>query len=896
MSQKRWSIAFAPEAEAGLYQVTVRRSGAVHRFKTRLPPDISDLWLEDGATQSTRSFRGSAAELTPETRFFQAANMPTLKDIGERVLESIFDLGGTGEGTKIVGALEDRIADNEGIELEIDLSQTAELSGIPWESLYLRSRDRFLAIGTTSNIVRKLDAQSDLPAPIERPVRILVVAANPWRDLKTDVELGNIEARIDRLVAKDAGGFEIKSLPNADRDQLRRTINEWQPHIIHYIGHSGFADGEGYLALETGEEGTGDKLKAETFRNMLLNRRPWLVVLNSCQSGQTSGEAPMAGVAQNLLQRINVPFVIGMQQPVSDEAAINFSQEFYTALLGGETIANAVTLGRCAIASDDDVRTQVELITPALYTSGETDRIQFIDPPAAAVAAAAAGASGEPAAQGGEEWLSMMSRKASDLASIFSSLKVVAPVAMVALSYFGFDYFKAADEPAPAPAPVQSAAPVAVPTVVVNVAPATVPTDTPSAGPQDAQIGRDTPNGGPPPRFAAENDWPQPASGPRQTPSIGFAEEIEWPVTASGPPEMAERTIPTRPTEGTADGVSGEFVGEGAPRRVVRRVVRPIPTNGTATYTPETAYTNTDYSGTGGGGYAYVPDPQMAANPRFANVTAPAPLMELGGSFGGAEPMMEPQRHEANYRSDELTPVVSTDAWPEDLAGYRAPAFCDGLATTVQFDLGAATLNDQDRMRLQNLGDNIACPKSGLLVAGLTDSSGPDEFNSDLSMERAKVVADVIIDTPNGKQLLVADLQGYGERYPIIDAGDGAVEPANRRAEVYLASRCPYAPAPGNYLSFDPTSWKGGIAGATLPKIDDWNGEAAYIYYFARNPAEFDDEFADATMLDMAQYVAAETGLPPGAIVPMKMGPFCLHPNQNTRLDVTFEGGKFDPN
>ena len=386
MTQKRWSIAFAPAGE-GEYQVTVRRSGAVHRFTAKLPPDISELWSKAEEAEATnRSFRKAPEGIPDEAMFFQAANLPTLKEIGERVLNTVFDVEQSSEGPKIIGALEDRIADNEGVQIEIDLSQTAELSGIPWESFYLRSRDRFLAIGTTSNIVRRLDTQSEVPKSIERPIRILVAAANPHKDLDTSAELANIRKRIDNLVTEGSDDFVIEELPAATRDDFRRMVNDWRPHIVHYIGHSSFRDDTGYLYFEspTGQE--SDAVSAEMLRNMLLNRRPWMVVLNSCRSGETSGDDPMGGVAQNLLQRLNIPFVVAMQQPVSDDAAIRFSQDFYAALTSGESIADAVTLGRCAISNDHDERTQVELITPALYTSGDTDRIAFVEQAPAAAA------------------------------------------------------------------------------------------------------------------------------------------------------------------------------------------------------------------------------------------------------------------------------------------------------------------------------------------------------------------------------------------------------------------------------------------------------------------------------------------------------------------------------
>lgn len=426
MTQQRWTITFAP-LDAGEYQVTVKRSGSVHRFKTRLPPDISDLWTTETKSAGTvRSFRSGIETMSPEAQFFGAGNMPTLKEIGERIMDAMLDVGNGTEGIKVLGALEDRVADASGLELQFDLSQTPELSGIPWEAAYLKSKDRFLAIGTSSNVVRKLDAQSELPPPIERPIRILVAAANPYDDLNTGFELGNIERRIQELVASGDTDFEVEALQGTTREQFRRKVIDWQPHIIHYIGHSAFKDGSGYLYFEAeGEDKKSDRVSAEVLRNILLNRRPWVVVLNSCESGKTSSEHPMGGVAQDLLGRINIPFVVGMQQPVSDDAAIAFSQDFYAALTDGETIACAVSLGRNAIATQADERTQIELITPALYTSGETDRIAFVESNAAAGTAAVAAAAADSGGKSGG-FLSNVDTKLKVVVSIIGSVGIIA--------------------------------------------------------------------------------------------------------------------------------------------------------------------------------------------------------------------------------------------------------------------------------------------------------------------------------------------------------------------------------------------------------------------------------------------------------------------------------------
>ena len=383
MSEKRWNISFSPRGE-GEYDVEVRRSEGMvpDRFTTKIPPDIDDLVQEaQSETGPTRSFRSDTDTLPPEARLFSADDMPTLKEVGDRILNCMFDVGNGVAGYEVLGVLKNEIAENDGLELHIDLSRAPELSSIPWESMYLKSTDSFLAISKTSNIVRRMDAQRQLPPPIDRPIRLLVVSANPKEDLNTALEMGNIAKRIDQLISAGKDDFEIETIPNATRQNFRDKVGEFHPHIIHYIGHSSFDDreGEGYLYFETGEKGVSDHVTADELRNMLINDRPWLVVLNSCESGITSIERPMAGVAQNLLCRLNIPFVVAMQQPISDDAAISFSQKLYAELTAGETVANAVTAGRSAIFTDADIRTKLEIITPALYTTGAADRLHFAE-------------------------------------------------------------------------------------------------------------------------------------------------------------------------------------------------------------------------------------------------------------------------------------------------------------------------------------------------------------------------------------------------------------------------------------------------------------------------------------------------------------------------------------
>jgi outer membrane protein OmpA-like peptidoglycan-associated protein len=151
---------------------------------------------------------------------------------------------------------------------------------------------------------------------------------------------------------------------------------KWKPHIIHFIGHGGFDDEKGLIFLHSGKDPAArDAIDSASLRELVRKDPPWLVVLNSCLSGAAAKADPFAGAAQNLI-RANIPFVVAMQAPISDDAAVQFSQDFYAALASGETVATAVSSGRNGIRTLEDESLQAELITPVLYSTGKAERIK----------------------------------------------------------------------------------------------------------------------------------------------------------------------------------------------------------------------------------------------------------------------------------------------------------------------------------------------------------------------------------------------------------------------------------------------------------------------------------------------------------------------------------------
>jgi hypothetical protein len=124
----------------------------------------------------------------------------------------------------------------------------------------------------------------------------------------------------------------------------------------------------GVLLMEN-EEGGPEPVGAATLSAWLHDEPLRLVVLNACKSATTalrSGEHPFAGIATALI-REGVPAVVAMQFPISDKAAIIFSQTFYQRLAWvsqSMALAEAARSSIRAIASSRNGRRRCSIFAP----------------------------------------------------------------------------------------------------------------------------------------------------------------------------------------------------------------------------------------------------------------------------------------------------------------------------------------------------------------------------------------------------------------------------------------------------------------------------------------------------------------------------------------------------
>ena len=171
--------------------------------------------------------------------------------------------------------------------------------------------------------------RSQLLTQPTQPKKILILAAIP-HGLRLDREMREIEESIRRAVQRDL--FEICIRTAVRHQDIRRAIAEEQPQIVHFCGH-GMEDGS--LLLED-EGGKNKPVLPEALASLFELHAEYVkcVLLNACYS-----EKPAVAISKY------IDYVIGMNNPIEDRAAIAFARGFYDGL-GYKISGNQDTIQR----------------------------------------------------------------------------------------------------------------------------------------------------------------------------------------------------------------------------------------------------------------------------------------------------------------------------------------------------------------------------------------------------------------------------------------------------------------------------------------------------------------------------------------------------------------------
>ena len=286
-----------------------------------------------------------------------------IKDFGGNLFQALF----TGE---MLSCLRTTIDSAEqrgaGLRLRLRLTDAPALAALPWEYLHLPSLNRFFALSTETPIVRYLDLPERIPAlAVQPPLRILVMLSSPsgYPPLNVEHEWENLREALGDLEKR--GLVRLERLPEATLTALQRQLRKQEYHIFHFIGHGIFDEPAREYGVVLEDENEPSRLVSAQLLGTLLHdaRQLRLVVLNACEGSRPSPADPFAGTAQTLVQQ-GLPAVIAMQFEISDDAAITFAREFYSALADGYPIDATLAEARKAILAQGN---EVEWGTPVLY-------------------------------------------------------------------------------------------------------------------------------------------------------------------------------------------------------------------------------------------------------------------------------------------------------------------------------------------------------------------------------------------------------------------------------------------------------------------------------------------------------------------------------------------------
>lgn len=109
------------------------------------------------------------------------------------------------------------------------------------------------------------------------------------------------------------------------------------------------------------------------------------------------------------------------------------------------------------------------------------------------------------------------------------------------------------------------------------------------------------------------------------------------------------------------------------------------------------------------------------------------------------------------------------------------------ISNKVLFANNVGALNPNTRQVVEKLGKallDVGLNKAR--VDGHTDSNGEATYNQQLSLKRAKSVADVLVSV--GMPEANVDIRGRGEEAPIADNGSAAGRAENRRVAIIIGN------------------------------------------------------------------------------------------------------------
>nr|MBA2392635.1 CHAT domain-containing protein [Ktedonobacteraceae bacterium] len=250
------------------------------------------------------------------------------------------------------------------------------LSELPWELLYdpAASDERgFLA--QRRPLLRFAPSETH-PNPLPSPLRILVLISSPLslgEDSRVDVESERAAIEEATREARESGLLYLLIEDDVTLERVQQALTRFKPHIVHFIGHGGYDENNGGFLLWENDQGKALPFSDVRLATLLRPRGLHAVVLHACKTGNRNERIDISGVAGTLIKE-GLPAVLAQQGNFSYTSSQRASRSWYTALVSGQSLAEALFEVRQALALSD----RPDWAVPVLY-GGPTSLVPFLD-------------------------------------------------------------------------------------------------------------------------------------------------------------------------------------------------------------------------------------------------------------------------------------------------------------------------------------------------------------------------------------------------------------------------------------------------------------------------------------------------------------------------------------
>jgi tetratricopeptide (TPR) repeat protein len=233
----------------------------------------------------------------------------------------------------------------KGQSLELYISICVEAADWPFELL---AKEGNFLLTKNMHLIRSVSDRGEAQAysPHDRPMKLLFMACSA-QDVKPELDFEKEEESIFKITEKLPLEMDVED--SGSLEGLREWLELHEYDVVHLSGHADIdAEGRPYFIMENETGYRHDVFPEDLWDEALLENPPRLLFLSGCRTGELPDTEERAAVsfASLMVEKFNVPAVLGWGRFVNDEEATFAEKAIYKRLSQGKSILEAIQMAR----------------------------------------------------------------------------------------------------------------------------------------------------------------------------------------------------------------------------------------------------------------------------------------------------------------------------------------------------------------------------------------------------------------------------------------------------------------------------------------------------------------------------------------------------------------------